>query len=679
MKCTSCNKGIENDSGFCRYCGQRVQQTDVEVQAVLARTAAFLPDLQQAVDAINEFLNRWSDRPETWDVLFTRQCIRCFVSLTSANQGKFGSQYEDVSGVANGASGEIPARLANGVLAQAIVADEQKRKEAAALIRIAQDGCAKLLEAVFKAANEERASLMPDGETLATKKRITMDAAYRDAEVHYASYQKGDYAAARAGFAYLKQIAPTDAYFRNILGATLLLQRDGQAALREFLYGFYLNPEHPHLAIGAMQVLCGYALYPAALEIARHHEKHPHPKCAPEDQAKIDCWALLARGVTASVALTAAKVQPEHCSGKVRDLMDEFTVPERAWLSTPKPVEAKSILEDARVFISYRRAGGLEYARRLERALKAEYPAMHVFRDETRLVTAYDFIDQLQGEIDRADVCIALIDKDWSGVAAQGRSRFLDASDMVRREIQRALQRSIVLFPVLLDDARLPANKDLPEEMRALRRLQATKLAEATFDDDVNRLVSDMGDRLRGRTAQEGADERRFQAEMAELEELEKKDPKAAKRKREELFGSAIRSLPKVMTAKAVDGKGVATQSVVLPGVWECTATGANWQITLHFDTQEGDGNPFEGSFVTKPQGGARTDEDIRGMCVPIMDRDEDKLLGLFLDGTKAGREFKLRIPFDRQLGKDLVGSEKDGITFVSRNVKPSQPTAKPF
>jgi hypothetical protein len=215
--------------------------------------------------------------------------------------------------------------------------------------------------------------------------------------------------------------------------------------------------------------------------------------------------------------------------------------------------------------------------------------------------------------------------------------------------------------------------------MHALRRLQATKLAEATFDDDVRRLVSDMGDRLRERVAQKEADERTFQAIMQELEELEKKDPKAAERKREELFDSEIRSLPKVMIAKAVEGKGVATQSVFLPGVWECTATGANWQITLHFDTQEGDGNHFEGSFVTKPQGGARTDEDIRGMCVPIMDPDEGRLLGLFLHGTKAGREFKQRIPFDRQLGTDLVGSEEDGITFVSRKVKPSQPTAKPF
>jgi hypothetical protein len=146
---------------------------------------------------------------------------------------------------------------------------------------------------------------------------------------------------------------------------------------------------------------------------------------------------------------------------------------------------------------------------------------------------------------------------------------------------------------------------------------------------------------------------------------------------REELFGSEIRSLRKVMTAKAGAGKGVATRSVVLTGVWECTATGANWQITLRFETQEGDGNPFEGSLVTKPQGGARTDEGIRGMWVPIMDLDEDKLLGLFLDGTKEGRKFQLRIPFDRQLGKDLVGSEEDGITFVSRNVAPAQPTAK--
>src|SRR5262245_37004622 len=125
MKCISCHRDIETDSEFCRYCGRRVQQSDVDMQAVLARTAAFLPNLQHGIDAINEYLKRWSNRPEAWDVRFTRQCVRCLVSLASAMQGKFGSEYEDVSGVASGTDGDIPERLANGVLTRAAVVHEQ--------------------------------------------------------------------------------------------------------------------------------------------------------------------------------------------------------------------------------------------------------------------------------------------------------------------------------------------------------------------------------------------------------------------------------------------------------------------------------------------------------------------------------------------------------------------------
>jgi hypothetical protein len=48
----------------------------------------------------------------------------------------------------------------------------------------------------------------------------------------------------------------------------------------------------------------------------------------------------------------------------------------------------------------------------------------------------------------------------------------------------------------------------------------------------------------------------------------------------------------------------------------------------------------------------------------------------MILDGVKSGTVFKLRIPFDRQSGNDLIGTDPQGVTYVSRNLGASRVNA---
>ena len=61
--------------------------------------------------------------------------------------------------------------------------------------------------------------------------------------------------------------------------------------------------------------------------------------------------------------------------------------------------------------------------------------------------------------------------------------------DFVRVELREALSRRILVVPVLLDGASMPAPEHLPEDMRGLVRRQAEFVEHRTFDADVERLV----------------------------------------------------------------------------------------------------------------------------------------------------------------------------------------------
>jgi hypothetical protein len=89
-----------------------------------------------------------------------------------------------------------------------------------------------------------------------------------------------------------------------------------------------------------------------------------------------------------------------------------------------------------------------------------------------------------------SDVLIAVIGKSWASVTdARGRRRLDDAADWVRVEIATALQAGIVVIPVLVDDARMPAARSLPDDLAALLDRNAFEIRNTRFAADVNKFL----------------------------------------------------------------------------------------------------------------------------------------------------------------------------------------------
>jgi hypothetical protein len=122
------------------------------------------------------------------------------------------------------------------------------------------------------------------------------------------------------------------------------------------------------------------------------------------------------------------------------------------------------------IFISYRRKGARETAATLAHHLGDIFGKDAVFWDE-RISPGEDFLVDIEKNISKCRVLLALIDKDW--IRPSG------GSDFVRREIELAFRCGIKIIPVVLYSAQIPEEAPgVPEWISRLSKNQAFHLPD---------------------------------------------------------------------------------------------------------------------------------------------------------------------------------------------------------
>ncbi len=143
----------------------------------------------------------------------------------------------------------------------------------------------------------------------------------------------------------------------------------------------------------------------------------------------------------------------------------------------------------SRVFISYRRDDTRWAAGRLYDRLK-EVLGDDVFLDVTDLQTGDDFVVAIQRAVGVCDALIALIGPRWISIDDQaGRRRLDNTNDLVRVEIGTALRRKIRVLPILIDDAPMPLESELPGELKPLARILARDVSYKRFHADIDSVL----------------------------------------------------------------------------------------------------------------------------------------------------------------------------------------------
>jgi hypothetical protein len=143
----------------------------------------------------------------------------------------------------------------------------------------------------------------------------------------------------------------------------------------------------------------------------------------------------------------------------------------------------------AQIFISYRRDDVPGYVRALMLEMKNMVGSQQVFLDMEDIEAGSDFASIIEDALSHCEVLLAIVGPQWLTSTNHLEQRRLDdPNDFVRLEIATALRRNIPAIPVLIENAKMPSEDDLPSDLKPLARLQGVPLAHSHWDDDINRL-----------------------------------------------------------------------------------------------------------------------------------------------------------------------------------------------
>jgi len=143
-----------------------------------------------------------------------------------------------------------------------------------------------------------------------------------------------------------------------------------------------------------------------------------------------------------------------------------------------------------KIFISYRRDDTAAWAGRMFDHLKQPFGSANIFMDVDTIRPGADFVEVLEKAVSACDVLIVVIGKNWLNVTdRQGRRRLDDPNDFVRIEIMTGLKRDILVIPVLVDNADMPRQDELPAPLAPLSRRNAIEIRHARFDADLAGLI----------------------------------------------------------------------------------------------------------------------------------------------------------------------------------------------
>ena len=143
-----------------------------------------------------------------------------------------------------------------------------------------------------------------------------------------------------------------------------------------------------------------------------------------------------------------------------------------------------------RIFVSYRRNDAAAHAGWLATELRSQR-AGDVFLDVDTISLGENFVRRIEREIERCDVVMVLIGRDWLETSDGGdEPRLFDELDWVHLEVKAALERDIPVIPVLVEGARMPSPAQLPVTLRELAYRAGIALREASWSIDVAQLIS---------------------------------------------------------------------------------------------------------------------------------------------------------------------------------------------
>src|SRR5262245_28533342 len=153
-----------------------------------------------------------------------------------------------------------------------------------------------------------------------------------------------------------------------------------------------------------------------------------------------------------------------------------------------------------KIVISYRRSDSQAMAGRIFDRLSAHYGEGAVFMDIDAIPFGIDFRKHIAEVLRQCDVLIAVVGPPWLGRRDDGGNRIGEPGDPVRLELEGAIERKIPVIPVLIDDARMPGEAELPDGLKEFSFFNAAPVDSGRdFRSHMDRLIRALDRMLAGK------------------------------------------------------------------------------------------------------------------------------------------------------------------------------------
>jgi len=183
--------------------------------------------------------------------------------------------------------------------------------------------------------------------------------------------------------------------------------------------------------------------------------------------------------------------------------MDQTT---RIAPATTAPIESESrplpLGAHSKIFISYRRQDSADITGRIYDRLIQRFGKEQIFKDVDSIPLGVDFREHLNRMVGNCDVVLAVMGDRWLTADDPDRNRRLDdPKDFVRIELEAALERKIPVIPVLVREAQMPEERELPAALAALAYRNGIAVrTDPDFHHDMDRLIVGVESHLSNRS-----------------------------------------------------------------------------------------------------------------------------------------------------------------------------------
>lgn len=251
-----------------------------------------------------------------------------------------------------------------------------------------------------------------------------------------------------------------------------------------------------------------------------------------------------------------------------------------------------------KIFISYRREDTAHAAGRIYDRLATHFRSENVFIDVDTIPPGVDFRAHVADLVQQCDVLLALIGRHWL-VDAQGRRRLDDSRDLVRIEIESALRRKILVIPLFVGGAKMPAAADLPEGLAELAYRNAIEVRHESFHQDLGRLIEVLGKQGKA----EGRDDANSTRAAREEDQQGKQDPRPD-------AAAAAQQRPMLLAALAGRRKWLAAAATAVVLIL-LAAVVYSWRTVGRTPVESADGPRDAKAAPPEPRGGIAEKESL--------------------------------------------------------------------